>query len=185
MSIVLPTKKVKAERVNPKRLIVYSKPKTGKTTAFAGLDDNLIIDLENGADYVEAMKVKANNLQELKEVGKAIKEAGYPYQYITIDTVTALEDMVMPLAINLYKQTPMGKNYSGDSILTLPNGAGYLYVRQAFFQVLDFIVAVVTKLAASSLVLNISSVSAPAITSAASGDLLTSEITVSILTSWS
>jgi hypothetical protein len=49
----------------------------------------------------------------------------------------------------------------------------------------DFIVAVVTKLAASTLVMNISSVSAPAITSAASGDLLTSEITVSILTSWS
>jgi hypothetical protein len=139
MSIVLPTKKVKADRVNPKRLIVYSKPKTGKTTAFAGLDDNLIIDLENGADYVEALKVKANNLQELKEVGKAIKEANYPYKYITIDTVTALEDMVMPLAISLYQKTPMGKNYSGDSILTLPNGAGYLYIRQAFFQVLDFI----------------------------------------------
>ena len=48
-----------------------------------------------------------------------------------------------------------------------------------------FIVAVVNKLAASSLVLNISSVSAPAITNAASGDLLTSEITVSILTNWS
>jgi len=139
MSIVLPTKKVKADRVNPKRLIIYSKPKTGKTTAFAGLDDNLIIDLENGADYVEALKVKANNLQELKEVGKAIKEANYPYKYVTIDTVTALEDMVMPLAINLYQKTPMGKNYSGDSILTLPNGAGYLYIRQAFFQVLDFI----------------------------------------------
>jgi hypothetical protein len=139
MGIVLPTKKVKADRVNPKRLIIYSKPKTGKTSAFAGLDGNLIIDLENGADYVEAIKVKANNLQELKEIGKAIKEADYPYKYVTIDTVTALEDMVMPLAINLYKQTPMGKNYSGDSILTLPNGAGYLYVRQAFFQVLDFI----------------------------------------------
>ena len=139
MGIVLPTKKVKADRVNPKRLIIYSKPKTGKTSAFAGLDGNLIIDLENGADYVEAIKVKANNLQELKEIGKAIKEANYPYKYVTIDTVTALEDMVMPLAINLYKQTSMGKNYSGDSILTLPNGAGYLYVRQAFFQVLDFI----------------------------------------------
>jgi hypothetical protein len=49
----------------------------------------------------------------------------------------------------------------------------------------DFIVAVVNKLNASSLVLNISSVSAPAIASVASGDLLTSEITVSILTSWS
>jgi hypothetical protein len=49
----------------------------------------------------------------------------------------------------------------------------------------EFIVAVVTKLNASSLVLNISSVSAPAISSVASGDLLTAEITVSILTSWS
>jgi hypothetical protein len=49
----------------------------------------------------------------------------------------------------------------------------------------DFILAVVTKLNASSLVLNISSISAPAIVNAASGDLLVSEITVSILTSWS
>ena len=49
----------------------------------------------------------------------------------------------------------------------------------------DYILAVVTKLNASSLVLNISSISAPAIVNAASGDLLVSEITVSILTSWS
>jgi hypothetical protein len=48
----------------------------------------------------------------------------------------------------------------------------------------DYILAVVTKLAASTLVMNISSsVSAPSIISAASGDLLVSEITVSILTS--
>jgi hypothetical protein len=49
----------------------------------------------------------------------------------------------------------------------------------------DYILAVVTKLAASTLTLNISSISAPAIVSAQSGDLLVSEITVSILTSWS
>jgi ABC-type glycerol-3-phosphate transport system substrate-binding protein len=139
MSIVLPTKKVAADRTNPKRLVIYSKPKTGKTTAYAGLDNNLIIDLENGADYIEALKLKVNSLQELLEAGKAIKEAGKPYKYITIDTVTALEDMVGPLAIKLYKQTSMGKNYDGDNILSLPNGAGYLYLRQAFFQVLDFI----------------------------------------------
>ena len=139
MSIVLPTSKVKAERVNPKRLVIYSKPKTGKTTAFAGLDNNLIFDLENGADYVEAIKLKINSLQELLDAGKAIKAGGYPYKYVTIDTVTALEDMVMPLAIKLYKSTSMGKNYDGDNVLSLPNGAGYLYLRQAFFQVLDFI----------------------------------------------
>ena len=139
MSIVLPTKKVAADRTNPKRLIIYSKPKTGKTTAYAGLENNLILDLENGADYVEALKLKVGSLQELLEAGKAIKDAGKPYKYVTVDTVTALEDMVGPLAIKLYRQTSMGKNYDGDNVLSLPNGAGYLYLRQAFFQVLDFI----------------------------------------------
>ena len=139
MSIVLPTRKVGPQRVNPKRLIIYSKPKTGKTSAFAGLDENLIIDLENGSDYVEALKIQVNSLQELLDAGKAIKAAGNPYKFVTIDTVTALEDMVGPLALKLYRQTSMGKNYDGDNILSLPNGAGYLYLRQAFFQVLDFI----------------------------------------------
>jgi hypothetical protein len=139
MSIVLPTKKVKAERVNPKRIVIYSKPKTGKTTAYAGLEDNLILDLENGTDYVEALKVKIGSLQELLDTGKAIKAAGNPYKFITIDTVTALEDMIMPLAVKLYRATSMGKNFDGDTVVTLPNGAGYLYIRQAFFQVLDFI----------------------------------------------
>jgi hypothetical protein len=139
MGIVLPTSKVKAERVNPKRIVIYSKPKTGKTTAYAGLENNLILDLENGCEYVEALKISITNLQDLLDTGKAIKEAGKPYKYITVDTVTALEDMIMPLAVKLYKQTPMGKNFDGDSVITLANGAGYLYIRQAFFQVLDFI----------------------------------------------
>jgi len=139
MSIILPTKKVKVERNNPKRLIIYSKPKTGKTTAFSGLENNLILDLENGSEYVEALKIKINSLQDLLDAGKAIKEANYPYKYITIDTVTALEDMIGPLAVKLYKQTSMGSKYDGTNVLTLPNGAGYLYLRQAFFQVLDFI----------------------------------------------
>jgi hypothetical protein len=139
MSIILPTSKVKAERHNPKRIVIYSKPKTGKTTAYAGLENNLILDLENGADYVDALKVKVSSLQELLDVGKAIKEAGKPYKFITVDTITVLEEMIMPLAIKLYRQTPMGKNFDGDNVTTLPNGAGYLYIRQAFFQVLDFI----------------------------------------------
>lgn len=130
---------VESNRINPKRLIIYSKPKTGKTTAFAGLKDNLIIDLEDGSDYVNAVKVKVNNLTELKVVGEKIKAAGKPYKYVTIDTVTALEDMVKPLALSLYKATAMGARYEGDDVLKLPNGAGYLYIRQAFFQVLDYI----------------------------------------------
>jgi hypothetical protein len=49
----------------------------------------------------------------------------------------------------------------------------------------DFIVAVFNKIASSSLSLNVTSTSAPSIINAASGDLLTAEMTVSILTTWS
>jgi hypothetical protein len=139
MEIVLPKKKVSATRTNPKRMVIYSKPKTGKTTAYAGLENNLIIDLENGSDYVDAMKIKARNLEELIAIGKKIKEDGKPYKYVTIDTVTALEDMVLPLAKKIYMESPMGKNFKGDDVRTLANGAGYHYLRLTFFQVLDFI----------------------------------------------
>jgi hypothetical protein len=137
--MILPTSKIKAGEVNPKRLLIYSKPKTGKTTAFAGLENNLLIDLENGSNYVDALKIKVNSLKELFDAGKAIIEANKPYKYVTIDTVTALEEMIMPLAVKLYRNTTMGKNFDGENVLTLANGAGYLYIRQAFFQVLDFI----------------------------------------------
>jgi hypothetical protein len=49
----------------------------------------------------------------------------------------------------------------------------------------DFIVAVFTKLYNSGLVYNVSAISAPSILNAASGDLLSCEMSVSILTSWS
>jgi hypothetical protein len=49
----------------------------------------------------------------------------------------------------------------------------------------DFMVSVFAKLAASSLVYNVSAISAPSILNAASGDLLSCEMSVSILTSWS
>lgn len=135
----LPTTKVGKTSVNPKRLVIYSKPKTGKTTAYAGLENNLIADLEHGTGYVEALKVDIESLSDLRKMGTAIKEAGCPYQYLTIDTVTALEDMVMPLALRKYRETSMGKNFTGENVLTLPNGAGYLYMREAFFDVLSYI----------------------------------------------
>ena len=49
----------------------------------------------------------------------------------------------------------------------------------------DSVCGVFAKLAASSLVYNVGAVSAPSILNAASGDLLSCEMSVSILTSWS
>jgi len=52
-------------------------------------------------------------------------------------------------------------------------------------QIETMAVAVFNKLAASSLVMNVGSMSAPTVLNAASGDLLTCEISVSTLTTWS
>jgi hypothetical protein len=49
----------------------------------------------------------------------------------------------------------------------------------------DFVVAVFNKLAASSLTYNVSAVSAPSVLNAGGSDLLSCEMSVSILTSWS
>ena len=49
----------------------------------------------------------------------------------------------------------------------------------------DAVVGVFTKLNASSLTYNVSAISAPSILNAASGELLSCEMSVSILTSWS
>jgi len=142
----LPTSKNKPTRENPKLLILFGKPKSGKTTIVAGLEDNLIIDMEEGSNYVECMAVKAKTIDDLKEIASAIKEAGCPYKYITLDTVTALEDITLTLALSDYRATPMGKpfglnpktgQYEFVDVRTLPNGAGYLYIRNAFQRVVN------------------------------------------------
>ena len=103
------------------------------------LDNCLILDFENGSDYVEAIKLKVDSLATLKAIGQEIVKANKPYKYIAIDTVTALEEMCIGYAKTLYQDTPMGKNFAGDNVLKLPNGAGYMYLREAFFKILDYI----------------------------------------------
>jgi hypothetical protein len=143
--ITLPKKIIKSENKNPKKLLIISPPKRGKTTLVAGLKNCLIIDLEKGTDYVDALKIQANSLDELVEVGKAIllenDKAKKPiYDYIAIDTITKLEDIAKDLALKNYKNSAIGRNFDGDvnKFMQLPNGAAYLWVRQAFEKLYSF-----------------------------------------------
>ena len=137
----LPTEKVKASRKSPKNMILYGAPKIGKTTVLSQLDDCLIIDLEDGSDMIDALKIKVNNLKELADVGREIIKQGKPYKYIAIDTISKLEEWCEDEGKKIYMKTPMGKNFEtknpGMSILALPNGAGYLYLRMAYKKWLD------------------------------------------------
>jgi len=148
--IELPINKEKASRVNPKTMVIFSQPKMGKTTVVAGLDNCLIIDLEKGGDFVDTLRFDVIRHAEkeeklpiviLKQLIEKIKEENkkrgqYVYNFIAIDTVTALEDIVLPLANKMYRDTPMGRNWVGDDVTTLPNGAGYRFTRNALSTVL-------------------------------------------------
>jgi hypothetical protein len=139
--ITLPTIKSEPKISNPRFLVYFGKPKSGKTSIASMLKNNLIIDLEDGTDFLSAMVLKANSVADLSEIYTAIsaanKEAGkFIYDYITIDNGTKLEEIVLSLALKLYQETPMGKSYSGD-VRKLPNGAGYQYTREAFFKIID------------------------------------------------
>lgn len=140
MAIELPKSKIPAETQDPKNLIIFSKPKIGKSTALANLPNCLCVDLEEGGyDYIDALKVKIGSVKELKELCKAIIDAGKPYKFIALDTISRLEDMVKPLALKLYLNTPAGSKFTGDDVLDAPMGAGYQYIRKAMEMCIDMI----------------------------------------------
>lgn len=140
MAIELPKSKIPAETQDPQRLIIYSRYKVGKSTALANLPNCLCVDLEgSGYNYIDALKVKINSIKELKELCKAIVEAGKPYKFIALDTVSRLEEMVKPLALKLYQDTPAGSKFTGDDVLGASMGAGYLYLRKAVEMVIDMV----------------------------------------------
>lgn len=142
MGLILPKEKSTPKVNNPKFLILFGRPKAGKSTLMANLDNNLIIDLENGYQALSALIVQARTVNDFAEIANALREeikntGKFPYKYITIDNATRLEEMCLSYACQLYRQTPMGKTYQGTDIRTLPNGSGYMYLRQAVRKVID------------------------------------------------
>lgn len=159
--IILPNTKRKPTNYNPRLLVLFGFPKSGKSSAVASLDDNLIIDLEDGYRSLEVMTVDAHSVSDMFAIKEALDKKKkdinrFPYRFITIDNATRLEEMSIQYANALYRKTPMGANYglmrdkdgnlirdkSGKTIpdpkadvRTLPNGAGYLHTRKALKEV--------------------------------------------------
>lgn len=140
--LILPTEKVPATSTNPHFLILYGRPKAGKTSCLAQLENNLIVDLEGGSTFIDALAVQARDIGQLGEIAQAIRakntEVGHNfYRRITIDNATRLEEICLSYAATLYRQSPVGKNWKGTDVRTLPNGSGYHYLRQAVRKVID------------------------------------------------
>lgn len=162
-NIILPTERRKATDYNPRLMVLFGKPKCGKSTLMASLDDNLIIDLEDGYRALDVMCVQARSAQDIFQIKAAVEEKNKEvgknfYRFITIDNATRLEEMSLFYANALYRMTPMGatwgykKDAIGNIILDsngkkvldpkadvrlLPNGGGYLYMRKALKEMVN------------------------------------------------
>src|SRR5688572_11082771 len=95
----LPDNIVRASHRNPRTMLIYTKPKEGKTTLLSGLENALLVDTEKGSDFVDARKVQVENFAQLSEVARKIYEKGNkdgtytpPYQYTVIDTLTRIDE---------------------------------------------------------------------------------------------
>ena len=135
---LIPKEKIKRKTDNPKNLIMFGLPKVGKTTLLSMLPKCLIVDFEEGTDYVESYAVKISNYKQLFALAKELKETPGQFDFIAFDTTTALEDIALPYANKLYRDTVMGKNFDeNENVLKLPNGAGYQYLREAIMMVVN------------------------------------------------
>jgi hypothetical protein len=141
---LLPTTKSVKKTDNPKNLIIFGLPKVGKTTSLAQLPNALIVDLENGSDYIEGYVVKASTYVDLYNIAKALRDEDHSYKFVVLDTITALEDISLELGAKRYKESPIGKSWENDGqktgkdLLKLPQGAGYYWLRIAMQEIIGW-----------------------------------------------
>lgn len=143
--LIIPHDKVPADFNSPRSLLLLAKPKIGKTSLVAQLEDSLILDFDKGSSFISARKVNIEHYSDLNKVGKALKKQEINLKYIIIDTITAMSEQALVLAEKLYAESSIGKNWFDrdkkefHSILNLPKGAGYHWLRVAFMKMLNLI----------------------------------------------
>jgi hypothetical protein len=152
--INLPTKPRPAVVKTPKRMILFSKPKVGKSLIVSKLPKCLMLDFEEGTLAIDAMSVQIKSYADIDDVCAAIKEADYPYQFLAVDTASALEELCYKEAERRWANSTEGSNWfmkdpdddtkyhphSGimqlGSLYNLPWGKGYQMVADIFNEVI-------------------------------------------------
>lgn len=149
--IELPKEVKTQDFVNPRRMVIFAQTKCGKTEAVSSLENALLIDTEDGSGFVECLKInlkeecakeKINPLVAIQQIGKQLDDyynqhGKYPYDYLIVDSVTAIEESARIYATILYKSTPIGKSFPGNDVVAeLPQGGGYDWLRKAFEELL-------------------------------------------------
>ena len=164
-TIQLPTRDnpVKATRIGPRIFIIYSLPKVGKTAELvklAGIEDCLIIDSEEGTKTYDTTGVTIRSTTDLINVVNSIKAEGvkraaagkkgidlFPYKFIALDTLDKFEEYAEVSATEKYKVGPLNRNGKFQekgykSVIELPEGGGYYYLRNEVLDHIDLLASV-------------------------------------------
>lgn len=165
--VKLPDEITKVGRPNVRDLVILSIPKMGKGTIlgqFTKEYNAIVLDLEKGGyEFIEARKLSTYPEQEttiwesfqnyIKFRNALLKEKG-KYQYLIIDGLSDLDvlseiggtlvymDSIIGKKFNREGGNPLGKKYlpcdpEYKSVITLPDGAGYLHTRRWFLEQIE------------------------------------------------
>lgn len=121
--IVLPTQIEKASREVPKTMIIYGLEKSGKTSILTTLPNCLLVDTEDGSDFVDGLKIKMppeygpkSKRKWLKDLAAQIKAEGKPYDFVAIDTFSELDMLSEWWGTTDYMKSNIGKSFNRDAV---------------------------------------------------------------------
>lgn len=144
---LIPSKVVAAATADPRKLLIISHPKTGKTTVCSQLPNSVLIDFESGSKFVDARKVDVIELAQMNKVSpydiliqgvlQELKGMEERPDYLILDPAQAIEEIAKDEALKRFKQSPLGKGFKGTDIYNLANGAGYGRVREVFTEIIN------------------------------------------------
>ena len=111
------------QRKDPRVLVLFGQPKVGKTTVLSQLDNCLILDTEQGADYVEGHIKNINSMADLAEFANELRNTpDHGIKYLAIDTIDKIED---------WTSEGLCAQHKADHIGEVGNfGAGYAFLRE-------------------------------------------------------
>jgi len=135
---------------SPQKIIIYSPPKTGKTTSIVKLQDMFLLDLESGSRSVEGQildvqgEIVSRNITDpgekaiapwkiITEFYNEILKLGVkiPFKHLAIDTIDALEEACRMQIWSEVGEDPFNMDY----------GKGYGLVRDRIMKLLNLFIS--------------------------------------------
>lgn len=166
--LTLPEEITEVKTGNPRDLVVIGQPKIGKGTILGDFTNHynaLVLDLEKGGyEYIPARKISTytshetsrwESFQNYIKYRKLLLENVGKYDFLLIDGLSDLDDLSEIGGTIAYQKSIIGKKFNRPnsdptleaylptdpewkSVLTLPDGGGYMYTRSWFLQQIEF-----------------------------------------------